>query len=1120
MDSDLTFITNEKNKILKKRIIELINNSKELKFLVGFFYFSGIRELYKSIKNNPEIKIKVLVGLDVDKMISGLVEYGNKKQGLSNEQIFNNFLQSLSKSINSNEYDTENFYEQANYFIELIKKDHLIIRKTLNPNHAKLYIFKIKDDRKSIKESFFITGSSNLTSAGLLNQHEFNVEISDYGTKEAEEYFDELWDDSIIITENNEFKKRLIKVIENKTLIVKPFEAFALVLKTYLDTQKHIKLRESFSDILLSAGYKPYKYQLDAISQGLTVVENYGGVILADVVGMGKSIIASGIAYNLNKRGIVIAPPSLIGDDNAQFGWKKYLEDFNLYDWKVRSCGLENLRKTLELVKQNNEYEVIIIDEVHRFRNQDTESYEILSNICRDKIVILLSATPFNNSPKDILSLLKLIPGKSQITLDENLESKFRAYNWTFKKLSNIEKNKNSSNERKKKQAKSDYKSLFKSSEIKLAKVKKKAKQLSNDIKRIIEPVLIRRNRIDLREDPEYSKEVYELSNLANPKEIFYDLSKEQLKFYDDIVKVYFCPDDGIRKFKGAIYQPFVYEQGIKNEEKISGVKENFEFLSQRNLYDFMRRLLVKRFESSFGAFEKSIRSFYRVYDKIQEFIKNSGGKFIMDRKLMESIYDKNIDEISEELKEFEQKIGEGNYPKSYKIYHLNKFKKKEEFLRDIDSDKKLFREILDKLEKLNLSQNDPKFKKTVEEIRKQLSLKRSVNEPPRKILIFTEYTDTAKYLEDKLEAEFPDRVISTANGINVSKMNDIFKNFDASVKKSKQENQYDILLTTDKLSEGVNLNRAGTVINYDIPWNPTRVIQRVGRVNRIGTKVFDKIFIYNCFPTEKGANYVKSREIAEEKMFLIHNALGEDSKIFSPDEEPEPSKLYSKIMENPEKLEDESWQTKIRKLYWEIKQKHPEIIERISKLPPMVKSAKGFNQNNLLVFIKKNLSFFVRGIVDNQGEIKDFSFNEVLNLIKCSEKEKSFSLSDSFWENYSKIKNYQEKSKITPSEMSLERKAYNNLRRLINNENSVLNEYKYFIGELLEDIVDYKTLSEYTLRRLSNIKTSNTNDLQEAITILEKIRDDIGENYLEKEKKRRSNVEKEVIIAIENIKK
>src|SRR3989344_108189 len=147
------FITNEKGKDLKKRLVELIENSKELKFLVGFFYFSGIAELYESIKDRPD--------------------------------------------------------------------------------------FKIKDDLATIRNSVFITGSSNLTRAGLSNQHEFNVELGDFGTEDADKYFDELWANSILITEKEQYKQELINLLKKETLIAEPtpFEAYVAILQHYLDAQ-------------------------------------------------------------------------------------------------------------------------------------------------------------------------------------------------------------------------------------------------------------------------------------------------------------------------------------------------------------------------------------------------------------------------------------------------------------------------------------------------------------------------------------------------------------------------------------------------------------------------------------------------------------------------------------------------------------------------------------------------------------------------------------------------------------------------------------------------------------------------------------------------------------------
>ena len=429
------FITNQQTKELKKRLNELVKNSNELKFLIGFFYFSGIRELYQELKNNDKVLLKVLVGLNVDLFNHQLVEVAYTSKS-SDEEKINDFYKSIKKSINTEYFDKKEFYEQVKFFIELIKSDRLIIRKTFEPNHSKLYLFKLSEEQIG-RNKLFITGSSNLTKAGLTAQNEFNVEISDYGFDDAEKYFDELWENAVRINEVNDLKEKLIYVIEKETLVreIKPFEAYCLILKSYLDTYEHKNLSTFVIDLLKKNGYKQYRYQIDAVKQALAIVEAYNGVLIADVVGLGKTIIACATAKQLRARGVVICPPGLIGNDNKTEGWKKYLDQFQMNDWEVRSVG--ELEKTLEFVQAHDDIEIVIVDEAHRFRNQDTKGYELLKNICRNKKVILLTATPFNNKPDDVLSLLSffITPKKSPITLNYDLVNYFRFIGNLFDKL-------------------------------------------------------------------------------------------------------------------------------------------------------------------------------------------------------------------------------------------------------------------------------------------------------------------------------------------------------------------------------------------------------------------------------------------------------------------------------------------------------------------------------------------------------------------------------------------------------------------------------------------------------------------------------------------------------------
>ncbi len=1106
------FITNNKKSDLKKRLIELISKSEELKFLVGFFYFSGIRELYFALQKNPEVSVKILVGLNVDRFNHGLIEYAQTDQSSDEEKTYK-FFESIKKSLNTEYFDTEEFYQQVRYFVDLIKSDKLIIRKTYEPNHAKLYIFKLEQDQVG-KNTLFITGSSNLTQAGLSTQNEFNVEISDYGFEDAEEYFDNLWRQATSITEHEETKKRLIEVIERETLIkeVSPFEAFCLILKTYLDAFDQKKVGDSIISLMEKNGYKPYQYQLDAVKQAMKIIDDYNGVIIADVVGLGKTIIACAVAKQLGRRGIVICPPGLVGDRNLNSGWKKYVEQFKLNDWEVRSLG--DLENTLDFVKKIEDIEVVIIDEAHRFRNQDTQDYDLLKNICREKTVILLTATPFNNRPADILSLLSLfiIPKQSTITLDSNLVDQFRGFKGIFDRLGYIKKYHNSTDETKRQRAQNNYKGLFGEEKFDMKNVTRRSHYLAKQIRNVIEPVTIRRNRLDLTGNPYYKDEVTQISKCADPKEWFYELSKEQSEFYSRVIEHYFGDIDNGGRFKGAIYRPFEYKEG--KTEKLDE-KGNRQYIQQRNLFDFMRRILVKRFESSFGSFKQSIINFQRITTTAQDFIKRTQ-EYILDRALLERIYQANDDEIEKQLQEYEEKINKGEYPKNHERYKLKDFKERDKFEADIQSDLDLFAEILEELDKLELVKNDPKTACLIQNITKQLNAKPNSGEPRRKIIIFSEYVDTVLYLKKEMTKRFGEKMLVVAGDLSAAKIGQINKNFDASY--AGQENHYDLLLTSDKISEGFNLNRAGMVINYDIPWNPVRVIQRVGRINRISKKVFDELYIVNFFPTEQGAELVKSREIAANKMFLIHSALGEDAKIFDVAEEPTPAGLYKRIQQNPDELEEESFYNKALRELIRIKKEHPEILNNLENYPPRVKVAKQFTENELLVFFKKG-RMYVSSLpyTEDKPTPESKSFEEVFDKVRCAPEEKALPLSENFWPAYEAVKNHKPYMPGATSEQSLEQRALIKLNNLINGvQTPELMPYKDFLRTLREDILHYGTQSEYALRRISNF-SGDEKRIGGTIDEIRQLQKELGRDYLARAIAGQKKLQKDIIIAIEN---
>jgi len=1109
------FITNSGNKNLKSRLSELIQESQELKFLVGFFYFSGIQELIESLQQNTDLVLKILVGLNVDCQSYGIVEYSEARDKQNVERIVL-FHQSVLKAINNDTFDNELFYQQASYIIEQIAAGRIIIRKTRKPNHSKLYLFKLKEEQV-VRKNLFITGSSNLTKAGLTEQDEFNVEISDYGFAEAEQYFDALWDKAISITEDDKEKATLLNNLQYKTLLksVHPFDAYMYVVKSWLDTFYKMDYSSNIASFMQKKGYRPLKYEIDAVWQGLSILEENGGLILADVVGLGKSIIAGLIGWKMGKRGIIICPPGIIGDDTASSGWKKYKQDFELYDWEVRSGG--DLDSIIEFLKNTNNIEVIVIDEAHRYRNGTTETYEKLKTICRGRKVILLTATPFNNTPADILSLLSLfiVPKKSNITLSRNLVDLFRFYNSVFKELAYITKNLHSKDPGKKNDAIRKYSALFGAGEINMKKVTRRAKLLSQQIREVIEPVTVRRNRLDLKNDPEYKEEIKELSEVEKPKEWYYELTKEQSAFYDRVIQEYFTDNqDFPHRFKGPVYKPHKYEGNKDDESKLTR-QEQIDQLSQDNLYDILRRQMVKRLESSFGAFQKSMENLFNSYQHIKAFIQNSGGRYILDRQLINKANVDDPDSIEDILNQFSQNNLDGDGRRN-KIYDVNKFVLKEQFFADIDSDISLFEKILKEIKNLKLVENDPKLRTLLKNVHSILNQPPKKGEPPAKVVIFSEYADTIKHLEPSLRESFNNRVLVITGGLSGTKLQEINTNFDAAY--PKQSNAYDILLSTDKLSEGFNLNRASTVINYDIPWNPVRVIQRVGRINRISKKVFNNLYIINYFPTEQGADIVRSRQIAQQKMYMIHQTLGEDTRIFDPDEEPSPAKLFTKLQTNPYELEPEGLYTKLKNLMFNWQEQYPERVKDLENMPIRIKTAKPYSLDSLVMCIRKGKLFCVsQDFTDEDGHYLPLPFEEVLKRIECTPETEHLKLSPDFWNNYNALKREAEVFYYRQAQQSNATKAYNFLSWLLEQNLPQLQDWYSFLMQLKEDIQDYGTLPEYTLKTIADWDNNGKPNYNSINNDLEKLSQNLGKDYLNKVKYGLKVYEPQVIVAIED---
>ena len=386
------FITNKGEKSLSKVIQGILpSKASKLDFLVGYFYFSGIEEIYKNIDDK---KMRILVGLEMDKELQNKTsefDFFVKKQKSSRQDIREENYESLVSLFTKSDFFEGSKQEEAfKIYYEKIKNGTLEIRKTKEPCHAKMYIFSYKEEFTEDGETpgSVITGSSNLSYSGLRGQNEINVRFQNKAEyKEATRIFENLWETAIVLADKDhihDFEDGVIKHIWYEK-IFPPYLLYLRVLYEYfnIDTSKRIRSPHNIT----KGKFYNLKYQEDAVRMALSTIEKHNGVVISDVVGLGKSIIGSATANNLDLRTIIIAPPHLVSQ------WDDYKDEFR-FTARVFSRGV--IGKALEYYRsktRENEKWLIVIDEAHNYRNEFTRDYALLHELCQGNKVMLLTNT-------------------------------------------------------------------------------------------------------------------------------------------------------------------------------------------------------------------------------------------------------------------------------------------------------------------------------------------------------------------------------------------------------------------------------------------------------------------------------------------------------------------------------------------------------------------------------------------------------------------------------------------------------------------------------------------------------------------------------------------------------
>jgi superfamily II DNA or RNA helicase len=914
------FFTNQGTNTLYKKfasVFEHMQNIEYFKSVIGYFRASGYFAIRKHFPES--LKVKIIAGINVDPFIA-LAQKQGLLFNLNAKDTKQSFFESIQQDIINAKYG-KNVEEGILQLIKDIAEGRIEIRAHNSKKlHSKFYIFLSPNFNEHNPNGMVIMGSSNLSAQGLglegvEHNYEMNVELRDFeNVKFADTEFEMLWGQSTPILPVDApalIKKTYLEI--NPT----PFELFVKFLIEFFG--KNIEYDpDSISDIPLKK-FKKLSYQVDAVNQGYELLLKHNGFFLADVVGTGKTVMAALLAkkFIINNgpktKILVIYPPTL------EKNWKSTFKEFRI-DEKCHFIANGSLSK---IVDGNHNYadkecyDLILVDEAHKFRNHRSQQFENLQIICKsgreniggiegfEKKVVLISATPLNNKPEDIYYLISLFQDIRNSNLSEpNLQKYF--YPHIIR-----------------------YKTLIQQTPLDLNGIQ----EIFNDIRdKVVKDITIRRTRTDLNKNERYAKDLKEqgivFPKVADPYANEYELSHNLADLFLDTANS-IIDRNKIDFFR---YQAIAY----LTEEANNGLYQSAETIS-RSLAFIMQTQLIKRLESSFYAFKKSL------------------GKITASTKQMIEMYERDSVFIAPDL-DISDLINKGYTDEEIEIeiLKIDDEKPKNKKFKQSDFKKGFIEGLIKDYENLlSLHErwlaveehNDPKWNVFIDLLKNEY-FDEDKNELG-KLVIFTESADTLYYLTDRLKKETNYKVLSITSDNRNKEFESIRENFDANYEGT-FKNDFDIILTTDVLAEGINLHRANVIVNYDTPWNPTRLIQRLGRVNRIGTKA-RYIYNYNFYPSEHGDTRINLRQKSLVKLQSSHSTFGEDNKIYTLDEIIDQFRMFE------EKDEDKDIRTEYLEWLRKFRDQNEEQFNIIRKMPLKVRCIRNSSEKGLSIAFVKN---------------------------------------------------------------------------------------------------------------------------------------------------------------------
>lgn len=961
-------IIDNRNEHLVDHLNQILPTAEHAKIAVGYFFLSGFESVAHNLSSIKSMRL--LIGNTSSRETVEQISEGYKRLELAlaaeeKERYLNRSDQKKRKECTAHNIQrsielmdqTDSGEDLVRAFIKMIQDKRLEVKLyTKGRLHAKAYIFDYPA-QGHYENGIAIVGSSNFTLAGLNHNTELNVVV--HGNDNHQQltgWFEELWQDAI------DFDDTLMEELKQSwaATLVKPYDIYMKTLYALVaDRLEEGDKSEILWDDEITRSLA--EFQKAAVRQAIQMIRDYGGAFVSDVVGLGKSYIGAGIVKHFHRvegaRSLIICPKPL------EEMWIDYNETFDLNAVVLPMSQLQVNTSILE-ERRFRDRDFILIDESHNFRHHSSQRYEVLQDYLMKGVrkVCLLTATPRNKSAVDVYHQIKLFHHDdiTSIPVDPpNLKEYFK-------------------------------------------KIEKGERQLQN----LLVHILIRRTRrhilrwygfaadtgVALREMSDNQAKKYlggrakAYVMVAGRHQFFPQRELDTLRYsiedtyaglYDQLRKMLGRP--GGKRYTPKPGEELTYARYGLWHYVLPALKDKDPYRDLHragiNLRGLIRVMLFKRFESSVFAFKESLKRLERIHGVFLDML---GRGFVpAGEEAQKLLYESDSFEEEELAERLEEVSGK---------YAIEDFDG-DKLRKHIEADLELIRKMLKLVEPIT-SDKDAKLQVLIN------GLKEGISKNTGKVLLFTQFADTARYVYDNLNPGGAQEDIESIFGTSQNKAL-VAARFAPSANKHmnlRGLSEIRILVATDVMSEGLNLQDGDVIVNYDLHWNPVRLIQRFGRIDRIGSEN-EVIWGFNFLPETKLDKNLGLTEILRSRISEIHDTIGEDAAILDKTEQVNEEAMFA-IYEKKQGGQLELFHdaeeefiaiNEAEEILRSLKKDDPKEFERIGNLRDGIRSAQAkMSGQGAYVFCQAG-RYQQMILFDEKGDIASKDIPTILGRIKCS---------------------------------------------------------------------------------------------------------------------------------------